>query len=102
MNTEDKCEKSARWRYLIPRVHVQKFQPMRKEEVLNLIKIMSQNEGSAINIGKELFSLTTGITARAALGNKLKDTEVFASFLKESSSSGFGVSDMYISFTKIS
>ncbi|WOG98511.1 hypothetical protein DCAR_0417854 [Daucus carota subsp. sativus] len=76
---------------------IQKFQPIRKEEVLNFIKQVSQNEGSAINIGEEFFSLTTGITSRVALGRKLKDPEVFASFVKEAVelSSGFSVVDMY-------
>ncbi|XP_063947372.1 premnaspirodiene oxygenase isoform X2 [Daucus carota subsp. sativus] len=76
---------------------VQKFEPIRKEEVENLIKIVSQNEGSAVNISELLFSLTTGVTARAVLGKKIKDTEVFASFLRETVelSSGFGVADIY-------
>lgn len=79
---------------------VQKFQPIRREEVTNLIKFISQNEGSAINITQALFSLTTGVTARAVLGKKLKDTEAFASFLRETVelSSGFGVADMFPSF----
>ncbi|KAK1381261.1 tabersonine 16-hydroxylase 2-like [Heracleum sosnowskyi] len=76
---------------------VQKFRFIREEEVLNFINLISRNKGLTINLSKELFSLTSGITARAAFGKKINDKEVFAMTLKEimKLSSGFSVADMY-------
>ncbi|KAL1815301.1 hypothetical protein ACET3Z_017875 [Daucus carota] len=76
---------------------VHKFRSIREEEVLNFINSVSQNKGLPINLSKELFSLTSGITARAAFGKRINDSQVFAMTLKEmlELSAGFSVADMY-------
>lgn len=76
---------------------VQKFRSIREEEVLNLLKTISRNERSRINLSRELFLLTIGITARATFGKKCKDQEAFSSILKDvfKLASGFSVADMY-------
>nr|XP_017248492.1 PREDICTED: cytochrome P450 71D10-like isoform X2 [Daucus carota subsp. sativus] len=76
---------------------VQKFRHIRESEVSNLIKTISQNLGSTINLGKEFFTLTIGITARAGFGKRVGEEKVFAVLIQElvDLSSGFSVADMY-------
>lgn len=76
---------------------VQKFRYIREEEVLNLVKTISQNEGSRINLSREFFSMTVGILTRAAFGKKSKDQEPFWALLREvlELTTGFSAVDMY-------
>ncbi|KAL1175114.1 hypothetical protein V6Z11_A04G066800 [Gossypium hirsutum] len=62
---------------------VASFQPIREEEVLNLVETIKSNEGSAVNLSHKVFSLSYGITARAAFGKKCKDQEAFISVITE-------------------
>ncbi|KDP39254.1 hypothetical protein JCGZ_01011 [Jatropha curcas] len=76
---------------------VQSFRFIREDEVLNLIKTISSLEGSLINISEMIFSLTYGITSRAAFGKKYEDQETFIQVITEVSkiAAGFSVADLY-------
>ncbi|CAL5392569.1 unnamed protein product [Camellia sinensis] len=76
---------------------VQSFQTIREEEVLNLVKSISLNKTSPINLTKKIFSLTYGVTARAAFGGKSKGQEAFISIVEEVGdlTGGFTIVDMY-------
>ncbi|XP_028752956.1 cytochrome P450 71D10-like [Neltuma alba] len=76
---------------------VQSFSHIREEEVSALVRKISANEGSVINLSEYLFSLTTGITSRAAFGKKCGDHEAFLSTMEEALklAGGFSVSDLF-------
>ncbi|KAL3503594.1 hypothetical protein ACH5RR_038043 [Cinchona calisaya] len=76
---------------------VQTFKSIRKEEVLNLIESISSNRESTINLSRKIFSLTYGITARAAFGKKSYQQEEFISLVEEITklAAGFTIADMY-------
>ncbi|CAK9166890.1 unnamed protein product [Ilex paraguariensis] len=79
---------------------VQGFRSIREEEVLHLIRSISPDWRSPINLSKKIFSLTYGITARAAFGKKNTDQEAFVSLVEEvvKLAGGFSLCDMYPSF----
>ncbi|XWS11321.1 hypothetical protein CRYUN_Cryun38cG0073600 [Craigia yunnanensis] len=85
---------------LLTAKRVHSFQSIREEEVSVLLKSMSSNDGLPINLSKKIFSLTYGITSRAAFGNKCKDQETFESNIEEiiKLASGFCLADIYPSF----
>ncbi|XP_007022417.2 PREDICTED: cytochrome P450 71D10 [Theobroma cacao] len=76
---------------------VQSFQFIREEEVSALIKTISLNEGSPINLSEKIFSMTYGITSRAAFGKKSKGQEEFIRIITETTklAGGFCLADMY-------
>ncbi|XWS09690.1 hypothetical protein CRYUN_Cryun39dG0010700 [Craigia yunnanensis] len=76
---------------------VQSFRSIREEEVFNLIKMIHESDGKPINLSEKIFTMTYGITARAAFGKKCKDEEAFISNITELTklSSGFCVADFY-------
>ncbi|KAI9102333.1 hypothetical protein K1719_023535 [Acacia pycnantha] len=82
---------------LLSAKRVQSFRHIREEEVSALVTKISANEGSVINLSEYLFSLTTGITSRAAFGKKYRDHEAFLSTMEEALklAGGFSVSDLY-------
>ncbi|XVF03640.1 hypothetical protein REPUB_Repub05bG0010500 [Reevesia pubescens] len=82
---------------LLSATRVQSFRSIREEEVLNLIKMIHESDGKPINLSQKIFSLTYGITARAAFGKKCKDQEAFISNITELTkmSSGFCLADFY-------
>ncbi|XWS09699.1 hypothetical protein CRYUN_Cryun39dG0011600 [Craigia yunnanensis] len=85
---------------LLTAKRVHSFQSIREEEVSALVKSISSNEGLPINLSNHIFSLTYGITSRAAFGNKYKDQETYASIVEEITklASGFDITDIYPSF----
>ncbi|KAL4298599.1 hypothetical protein S83_057306 [Arachis hypogaea] len=53
---------------LLTTKRVQSFRFIRQEEVSEMVKTISESEGSIVNLSKKIFSLTYGIAARAAFG----------------------------------
>ncbi|EOY12077.1 Cytochrome P450 71D10, putative [Theobroma cacao] len=82
---------------LLSTSRVRSFQPIREQEVSALIRTMLMNEGSSVNVSEKIFSLTCGITARAAFGRKNKDEKEFIRIVFEISklANGFCLVDMY-------
>ncbi|KAA8549910.1 hypothetical protein F0562_001594 [Nyssa sinensis] len=60
--------------------------------------------GSPINLSRKIFTLTYGITARAAFGEKSRDQEAFRSLVEEAVklAAGFSIADMFPSVKMIS
>ncbi|MBA0873845.1 hypothetical protein Goshw_008037 [Gossypium schwendimanii] len=85
---------------LLTAKRVQSFESFRQEEVSALVKSISSNQGSPINLSKKIISLTYRITSRAAFGNVCNDHELYSSVVDETVKlgSGFRVADMYPSF----
>ncbi|EOY12076.1 Cytochrome P450 71D10, putative [Theobroma cacao] len=82
---------------LLSTSRVRSFQPIREQEVSALIRTMFMNEGSSVNVSEKIFSLTYGITARAAFGKKNKDEKEFIRIVSEMSKlvSGFFLFELY-------
>lgn len=76
---------------------VQSFRSIREEEVLTMMKSISQQNGSVVNLSKKFFSLTYGITARAAFGKRNKYQEKFGELIAELTklAAGFNIGDLY-------
>ncbi|KAK3032484.1 hypothetical protein RJ639_037297 [Escallonia herrerae] len=76
---------------------VKTFRTIREDEVSNVIQEILAKERTTINLSKKIFSLTYGITARAAFGKKGKDQELFLSLMEEiiKLGTGFNIADMY-------
>ncbi|MBA0820721.1 hypothetical protein Gohar_019774, partial [Gossypium harknessii] len=85
---------------LLTAKRVQSFESIRQEEVSGLVKYISSNQGSPINLTKKIFSLTYDITSKAAFGNTCKDRDSYIMVVDEilKLSSGFGLADLYPSF----
>ncbi|XP_052107851.1 cytochrome P450 71D10 isoform X3 [Arachis duranensis] len=62
---------------------VQSFRHIREAEVSELVKTISQSEGSIFNLSQKILSMTYGITARIAFGKKYSYQEVFISSFEE-------------------
>ncbi|XVF65920.1 hypothetical protein PTKIN_Ptkin09bG0289700 [Pterospermum kingtungense] len=82
---------------LLSSKRVESFRKVREEEVSNIIKSISLSEGLAINLSKMIFSLTYGITSRAAFSQKCKEQEEFISIVTQVSrlAGSFTIADMY-------
>ncbi|XVF71520.1 hypothetical protein PTKIN_Ptkin12aG0044400 [Pterospermum kingtungense] len=76
---------------------VQSFRSIREQEVSSLIKTIALNEASPTNLSEKIFSMTYGITSRAALGDKFKGQEEFIRIMTETvkQSTGFCLADLY-------
>jgi flavonoid 6-hydroxylase len=85
---------------LLSSKRVQYFQPLRVEELNNLIKTISSKEGTPMNLTKEVFSTIFTITSRVAFGKKCKDNQKFISVVKESVAvaGGFELGDLFPSY----
>ncbi|KAJ8754909.1 hypothetical protein K2173_015421 [Erythroxylum novogranatense] len=82
---------------LLSEKRVQSFRRIRHEEVSNFIKTISSNGRSPINLSRMIFSLTYGVTSRAAFGKKHDDQGAFISAIHKvvELAAGFSVVDMY-------
>ncbi|XP_061375697.1 cytochrome P450 71D10-like [Gastrolobium bilobum] len=76
---------------------VESFRSIREEELLNLVKEISLNAGSPMNLSKKIHSLAYGITSRIAFGAKSKDQQVYIDLMKDLSKvvAGFSLADLY-------
>ncbi|MED6207477.1 hypothetical protein PIB30_036152 [Stylosanthes scabra] len=54
---------------------VRSFQSIRMEETSSLVRFVSRNIGSAINLSDKLLSMTYSITSKATLGSKSEEQE---------------------------
>ncbi|KAL6313860.1 hypothetical protein AAG906_010279 [Vitis piasezkii] len=82
---------------------VQSFQSIRNEEESNLVRSISLNTGSPINLTEKTFASICAITTRAAFGKKCKYQETFISVLLETIklAGGFNVGDIFPSFKSL-
>ncbi|XP_031257118.1 premnaspirodiene oxygenase-like [Pistacia vera] len=73
---------------------------IREEEVSNLVRWISSRAGRTINLSREIFSMTFGITTRAAFGGKMKDQEAFLCAIEEGIdlAGGFTAANVFPSF----
>ncbi|PPD90172.1 hypothetical protein GOBAR_DD12930 [Gossypium barbadense] len=77
---------------------VDSFRKVREEEVSSFINsIALWGSSSGINLSKKIFSLTYGVTSRAAFSEKCKDQEAFISIITRVSklSGRFTIADMF-------
>jgi len=76
---------------------VNSYQPIREEELSNLVKRIDSEKGSPINLTEAVLSSIHTIASRAAFGKKCKDQEKFISVIKKTSniSSGFYIGDFF-------
>ena len=68
---------------LLSAKRVKTFQSIREEEVSKLIRYVSMNTGSTINLTDEISSMTYSIISRASFGDKCNDQEAFILFIKK-------------------
>ena len=80
---------------------VNSYQPIREEELSNLVKWIDSHKGSSINLTQAVLSSIYTIASRAAFGKKCKDQEKFISVVKKTSklAAGFGIEDLFPSVT---
>jgi hypothetical protein len=76
---------------------VRSFQSIREQEVSNLIKYISNNIGSCINLSENVACMTSSITSRAAFGKICKDQQEFILLIKQlvKIAEGFVVMDLF-------
>ncbi|KAK8527122.1 hypothetical protein V6N12_054347 [Hibiscus sabdariffa] len=82
---------------LLTAKRVKSFESIRQDELSNLVKSISSNEGLPINLSDKIFGSTYGITSRAAFGSKYNDKDSYSSVVEEivKLASGFSMADMY-------
>ncbi|XP_027333372.1 cytochrome P450 71D11-like [Abrus precatorius] len=68
---------------LLSTTRVRSFQSIREEEVSNLVRNISTNIGSTINLTDEVLSAQYNIIAREAFGDICKDHEAYILFIKK-------------------
>lgn len=80
---------------------VQSFWWIREEEVSNLVKRITLNTASPVNVTENLFSLAYSITATAAFGKKCRNQEQFITLAAEAMklAAGFDIADVFPSLT---
>ncbi|XP_031273418.1 cytochrome P450 71D11-like [Pistacia vera] len=76
------------------------YRSIREEKVSNLVRWISSRAGRTINLSKEIYSMTFGITTRAAFGGKMKDQEAFLCAIEEGIdlAGGFTAANVFPSF----
>ncbi|XP_061340255.1 cytochrome P450 71D11-like [Gastrolobium bilobum] len=82
---------------LFTQKRVSSFQPLREEELTNLIKRIDSQKGSPINLTQAVTSSIFTIHSRAAFGKKCKDHEEFISAAREAITvaGGFNIGDLF-------
>ncbi|XP_054797520.1 cytochrome P450 71D10-like [Prosopis cineraria] len=82
---------------LLSAKRVQSFRFIREEEVSELVKTISENEGSEINLSNMIMSMTNAIVARAAFGERSRDQEAFLRCAKQALklAGGFYIADFF-------
>ncbi|KAL1307335.1 desmethyl-deoxy-podophyllotoxin synthase [Arachis hypogaea] len=83
---------------LLSAKRVRSFKFIRMEEVSSLVRSVSMNVGSSINLTEMFLNMSYSIIARATFGKKTKDQDAYVSIIKEtltSSSLAFGVSNLF-------
>ncbi|AET00664.1 putative premnaspirodiene oxygenase [Medicago truncatula] len=82
---------------LLSAKRVQSFRSIREDEVTNLVKSITASEGSVVNLTRKIFSMTNGITARAAFGKRNRNQDVFISAMEKVLVllGGFEIADLY-------
>ncbi|XP_058742877.1 cytochrome P450 71D10-like [Vicia villosa] len=85
---------------LLSAKRVDSFRSIREEECSVLIKSISACEASVVNLKEKIFSMTCGITMRAAFGKKSRHQQEFKSAINKIVFllGGFCISDLYPSF----
>ncbi|KAK7305219.1 hypothetical protein VNO77_43121 [Canavalia gladiata] len=86
---------------LLASKRVQSFRSIREEEVSAFIETISSSEGFVVNVSEKIYSLTYGITARAAIGEKCMHQQQLISIIEEAMhlAGGLCVADLYPSIT---
>lgn len=76
---------------------VNSYQPIREVVLSDLVKWISSQNGSPINLSEALISSIYTIVSRSAFGDKCKDQEEFISVIKESIkvAAGFDLGDLF-------
>ncbi|KAF3677899.1 Cytochrome [Capsicum annuum] len=76
---------------------VQSFESIRQVEVEDLIKTISSNAGTTINLSQMIFTLTNNIISRAAFGKKLQNQDEFIDTLRKTVdlAGGFDLPDTF-------
>ncbi|XP_024029889.1 cytochrome P450 71D10 [Morus notabilis] len=76
---------------------VQSFRSIREEEVSSLLRYLHSSVDSPINLTDLIYSMTHGITAKAAFGRKCKDQAAFISVVREALTiaGGFSISEVF-------
>ncbi|KAI3913282.1 hypothetical protein MKW92_010019 [Papaver armeniacum] len=80
---------------LLSAKHVPLFQPLRNEEVRNMITSISLHPGIPVNLSKRITSLFNMITSRAAFGDNCKVDEEVISMMRESLTLVGGLEDLF-------
>jgi cytochrome P450 len=82
---------------LLTAKRVRSFRSIREEEVSKLIRHISLNTGTTINLTDEILSMTYNIVSRASFGDKCKDQEAYILFMKECMRLGenFSISNLF-------
>jgi len=82
---------------LLSAKRVQSFRSIREDEVSNFVKSITESEGSVVNLTQKIFSMTNGITARAAFGKRSRHQDVFISAMEKVLVllGGFEIADLY-------
>ncbi|XP_062078774.1 cytochrome P450 71D9-like [Humulus lupulus] len=80
---------------------LQSFQPIREEEMINMLEVIASKVGSAINLTQMVKTLMFGITSRVAFSKKSSDHEEFISIVEEflKSADGFEFAEMFPSLS---
>ncbi|RHN67340.1 putative cytochrome P450 [Medicago truncatula] len=76
---------------------VQSLSPIREQEMNNLVKRIASEEGSVVNLSRQVVSLIYSITSRAAFGKKYMEQDEFISLVREvmEISGGFYIGDLF-------